>query len=175
MRYSISVSIALATMLALTSCAGRPQPVPTASSSGGAADDHGWLLEITTSLLTASEELCFDDPIVVDPSSHDAAIFAIGDGVANPENTNGVSLNFSKKSYELGFLDGTTRDGTYYELRGPFSYEVDSEGVPISGSGTATGRVLLPSGDVDHSYTDSMSFTMTPIPAPEFCSFVYEE
>ena len=175
MRHPKVVVPAAALVLALAGCGGIPQPVPTASSSSGAADNHGWLLEISTSLLTASEELCFDDPIVVDPSSDDAGIFAIGDGVENPENTNGVRIHFTNKTYELGFLEGTTRDGTYYELRGPFSYEVDAEGVPISGSGTATGRVLLPSGDVDHDYEDSMSFTMTPIPAPEFCSFVYEE
>ena len=182
MGQRVALAATLVLLLGTTACGTIPQPVPSTTSSpdGVAATDepaeetHGWLLEVSETYMTATAELCADDPIVTDPTSQDAAIYAEYVGEPNPEHSAGILMAFYNGTYDMDLLVGTTRDGTYYELRGTFSSELNSDGVPVSGEGAGKGRILYPSGDVDNAATDALTFTLTPIPEPDYCAVLYD-
>lgn len=192
----VALPASLGILLALTSCAvlppgASPMPVPSGTSSPGAlgateipADDvHGWLVSVTNNYMTATARLCAIDTIWTEPDSEYAGIYAernggMPDGFGNAVyevDPHGIRLAFNSKRYFMGYTEGTAGIGTSYEFQGTFTFERDANGVPTHGSGTGTGRIIHPSGDVDNGVTDSMSFTLSPIPEPDWCGGEFDE
>ncbi len=83
----------------------------------------------------------------------------------------GILLDFHLGKYDMYWVDGTARDGTVYEFRGTFDIVTDSGGVPVSGSGTGSGRIIHPSGDIEQR-DDTIVITFSPIPEPpDWCPY----
>lgn len=192
----IALPASLGILLALSSCAVLPpsastMPVPSSTSSPDAvgateipADDvHGWLVSVTNNYMTATARLCAIDSIWTEPDSEYAGIYTernggMPDGLGNSAyevDPHGIRLEFNTKRYFMGYMEGAAGIGTAYDFQGTFTFERDANGVPTHGSGAGTGKVIHPSGDVDNGVTDSMSFTLSPIPEPDWCSGEFGE
>ena len=190
MSHRLVAVLPLAVVLSLVACAPPTpvaQPVPSTTASGSAADVdvptdevHGWLVTATNSRLTGTARLCAVDDIWTDPDSEFAAIYVEenggppdgqGDAMWNVD-IRGLRLDFYSGKYFQNYLDGdiVAGIGTSYTFQGTFTFTRNDEGVPLSGSGTGSGKIIYESGDADNNVPDTLSFTLTPIPEPDWCT-----
>lgn len=185
----VALPLTLVLLLALAGCGVVPQPAPTDTSSPGAvgedesppvdAEVHGWLLEAHDNFMAGTMRMCADDPVITDPHGEYAGATVEADGgppdswvPGDPwEIGDGIQLDFVGGTYYLYFADGDT----YYEFNGSFDYAVDDDGVPTSGEGTGSGRILHPNGDVESDVPDIIALSFSEIPEPTWCKYSYDE
>jgi hypothetical protein len=139
---------------------------------------QGWLVEAEDNFIAGSARLCADDVVITNPGSEDAGIF-VESGGGMPDDwppdkmyvtKDGIRLEIWSGKYDVGFMKGTPKNGTYYEFRGRFTLQRDADGLPSKGSGTGKGRIVHPSGDVENDVPDSLTITFSRIPEPAYCA-----
>jgi hypothetical protein len=159
-------------------------PVPADPGAGDLEDGEAWMVKGANDYLDGSSPVCADEDTLTNPNSEFGGVY-LEEGPGMPDswkpgdeyeaNGNGISLYFEIGKYDSQRFDGdiSTGRGTSWETNGTFTFERDADGVISGGSGTGKTTVIHDNGDVEH-LTDSMTFAVTVVDAPRWCSIPVE-
>ena len=159
-----------ASLADILKCTDEPTPTPLTRT--------GWLVEASNTILAGSATLCGDDEAIMNPTTGDLGVFVEVNG-GMPEDwppdkvyeiQDGIRLDFAAALYDLYVARGTGRNATIYEFDGRLTLRLDASGRLMGGSGAGKGRILFPTGEVKNNVPDTLTFTVTAVREPTWCT-----
>ena len=161
-----------------------PTPGAAPSEPGGLAPGESWLVQGANDYVDGSSPVCADEDLLTNPDAEFLSIY-LEQGPGMPDDwkpgdpyqvsSDGILIDFAAGTYNASRFDGddSTGIGTAWETFGQVTIDRDAQGVITGGSGTGKTRILRENGDVE-KLTDSMTFTVSIIDEPTWCTIPVE-